>query len=178
MKVLKILLGSFCLIISILSGTVLLALVTSGFFQIPRDLPIAFSVIWFACTGMFLLVRRDTPLSRAVRTRFILNLLLCVAFFFLVAAPQFIRSRGCSCGNACINNLRQIDAAANEFALENHLTTGATIHFPTDLTPYIRLNSQGRIPSCPDGGVYHLSRVGDSPTCSLGNTVTPGHYLP
>jgi hypothetical protein len=73
---------------------------------------------------------------------------------------------------------RQLDAAANEFALENHLTNGARINFPSDLTPYIKLDRQGKIPPCPDGGVYHISKVGDTPTCSLGNTVTPGHYLP
>ena len=80
--------------------------------------------------------------------------------------------------NACINNLRQIDAAANQFALENHLTNGDRINFPNDLTPYIKLNSAGKISGCPQGGVYHISKVGDSPTCSLGTTVTPAHVLP
>jgi hypothetical protein len=83
-----------------------------------------------------------------------------------------------SSANACINNLRQIDAAANEFALEHSLTNGAPIHFPNDLTPYIKLNSAGKIPGCPQGGIYSIQRVGDTPTCSLGSNVTPGHYLP
>jgi hypothetical protein len=36
------------------------------------------------------------------------------------------------------------------------------------------------IPSCPCGGVYSIKRVGDTPTCSLGGTVTHGlvHALP
>jgi hypothetical protein len=78
---------------------------------------------------------------------------------------------------ACINNLRQIDAAANQFALENHLTNGDRINFPSDLTPYIKLDSKGNIPSCPMGGAYHLGRVGKAPTCSLSTTVTPAHVL-
>ena len=80
--------------------------------------------------------------------------------------------------NACINNLRQIDAAANQFALEQHKTNGEAIKYPDDLTPYIKLNSQGKIPPCPGGGIYTIKKVGDTPTCSLGTIVTPAHFLP
>ena len=83
-----------------------------------------------------------------------------------------------SAANACINNLRQIDTAANQFALEYSKTNGAPIHFPDDLTPYIKLNSAGKIPGCPNGGIYHISKVGETPICSLGNTVVPAHILP
>jgi hypothetical protein len=79
--------------------------------------------------------------------------------------------------NQCINNLCQIDAAANQFALEHAKRTGDYINFPSDLTPYIKLTADGKIPGCPAGGVYSISRVGDTPTCSLGNTVTPNHVL-
>jgi hypothetical protein len=80
------------------------------------------------------------------------------------------KARNC---NACINNLRQIDAAANQFALENRKRTGDPISFPSDLTPYIKLTDDSKIPPCPDGGVYTLTKVGDTPTCSI-----PGHVLP
>ena len=83
-----------------------------------------------------------------------------------------------SSANACFNNLRQINAAANEFALEHSLTNGETIHFPDDLTPYIKLNSAGKIPPCPASGIYHIGKVGKQPVCSLGSTVTPAHILP
>jgi hypothetical protein len=76
----------------------------------------------------------------------------------------------------CINNLRQIDAAANQFALERQLTNGARINFPNDLTPYIKLNSAGSIPPCPNGGVYHIDKVGTNPTCTM-STLTPAHAL-
>jgi hypothetical protein len=110
-----------------------------------------------------------------------------VTFLLLLAAPDRISRamfpfmfphRATSSGNACLNNLRQIDAAANQFALEHHLTNGAPIHFPDDLTPYIKLNSAGKIPGCPAGGIYRISKVGEMPTCSLGSTVTPAHVLP
>ena len=80
--------------------------------------------------------------------------------------------------NECINHLRQIDAAVNQFALEQGKKSGDPINFPTDLKPYIRLDQNGNIPGCPLGGVYTLKRVGDMPTCSLGDTVKPAHVLP
>jgi hypothetical protein len=86
---------------------------------------------------------------------------------------------GTSPAIACINNLRQLDAAANQFALEHQLTNGDHINFPNDLTSYLKLDASGKIAAhCPSGGVYHLSKVGEAPTCSLGSTVTPAHVLP
>jgi hypothetical protein len=98
--------------------------------------------------------------------------------FIFIGVPAFIKARSTSACNPCINNLRQIDAAANQFALENGLANGSPIHFPDDLTPYIKLNSAGKIPGCPQGGIYHISKVGKTPTCSLGTTLTPAHVLP
>jgi hypothetical protein len=89
-----------------------------------------------------------------------------------------VKARATSQANACINNLRQIDAAANQFALEQKQTTGATINFPNDLTPYIKLNSGSSIPACPAGGTYADAAVGNTPTCTLSTTVTPAHVLP
>jgi competence protein ComGC len=94
-----------------------------------------------------------------------------------IAIPNFVKARATSQANTCINHLRQIDAAANQFALEHGKTNGEAINFPDDLTPYIKLNSQGKIPSCPSGGIYSIKRVGDTPTCSLGTTVTPAHVM-
>ena len=111
----------------------------------------------------------------------LVEIMIVVAIIGLLAAiaiPNFVKARATSQANACINNLRQIDAAANEFALEQHQTSGATISYPNDLTPYIKLNSVSSIPPCPAGGTYTDASVGSIPTCNLGNTVTPGHYLP
>ena len=111
----------------------------------------------------------------------LVEIMIVVAIIGLLAAiaiPNFVKARTTSQTNACINNLRQIDGAASQFALEHGLTNGDHINFPSDLTPYIKLNSAAKIPPCPSGGVYHLGRVGKAPTCSLGTTVTPAHVLP
>ena len=44
-----------------------------------------------------------------------------------IAIPNFIKARATSQQNACINNLRQIDGAINEWALETGQSNGATV---------------------------------------------------
>ncbi len=114
----------------------------------------------------------------------LVEIMIVVAIIGLLAAiaiPNFVRARATSQANACINNMRQIDAAINEWALEQGKKTGdGPASLATDLTPYIKLNSGGAIPSCPAGGSYTTAVVGASPqvTCSLGATVDPAHVLP
>jgi prepilin-type N-terminal cleavage/methylation domain-containing protein len=111
----------------------------------------------------------------------LVEIMIVVAIIGLLAAiaiPNFVKARATSQANGCINNLRQIDAAANEFALEQKLTSGTTINFPTDLTPYIKLNSSSSLPGCPANGIYSDVSIGAIPQCSLGSSVTPAHVLP
>jgi hypothetical protein len=96
----------------------------------------------------------------------------------VVLLPNFFKPHVTFAANPCINNLRQIDAAAILFAVEHHKTNGEAFNYPDDLTPYIKLNKDGKIPPCPSGGIYSIKKVGDKPTCSLGTTVTPSHILP
>jgi prepilin-type N-terminal cleavage/methylation domain-containing protein len=112
----------------------------------------------------------------------LVEIMIVVAIIGLLAAiaiPNFVKARATSQANACINNLRQIDAAANQFALETGKTSGAAITYPGDLTPYIKLTTLNAIPGCPAGGTYACATVGATPqvTCSLGSTVTPPHAL-
>ena len=107
----------------------------------------------------------------------ILVLLAVIILLAAIAVPNFIKARSQTAANACINNLRQIDAAANQFALELGKTNGEAIHFPDDLTPYIKLNSAGKIVGCPSGGRYSIWRVGQIPRCTQGVT-NSSHVLP
>jgi hypothetical protein len=68
--------------------------------------------------------------------------------------------------DVCRNNLRQLDAAIQQFALERDKHNGDPVTLQ-DLTPYIKLNSRGEIPECPAGGKYSVTVVGAPPTCSL-----------
>ncbi len=113
----------------------------------------------------------------------LVEIMIVVAIIGLLAAiaiPNFVRARATSQANACINNLRQIDAAINQWALEQHQTTGAgPASMTTDLTPYIKLTSAGVIPGCPAQGTYTVFTLGSTPqvSCSL-STLDPAHKLP
>jgi len=111
----------------------------------------------------------------------LVEIMIVVAIIGLLAAmaiPDFANARVNAQARACINNLTQIDAAAEEFALEYGKKNGDTINYPSDLTPYIKLNAGRSIPGCPAGGTYSVSAVGASPVCSLGSTVSPAHVMP
>ena len=71
--------------------------------------------------------------------------------------------------NACLNNLRQIDSAKQQWALENKKPVSAPVS-AQDIQPYLPNNA---LPVCPLGGLYALHTVGLLPTCSI-----PGHVLP
>lgn len=69
----------------------------------------------------------------------------------------------------CINHLRQLDGAKQQWALENKKTAEA-IPTTQDLTPYLKDNI---LPVCPNGGKYTVGAMNDAPTCS-----SDGHTLP
>ena len=111
----------------------------------------------------------------------LVEIMIVVAIIGLLAAiaiPNFVKARATSQANACINNLRQINDAIAQMALEKGMTTGSGNFTYNDVTVYIKLNSAGSLPPCPAGGQYSCHFVGDNPICSLGTTITPAHVLP
>jgi hypothetical protein len=115
------------------------------------------------------------------RTFEVIGLLFVVGIFLAIAMPNYCGSPRSGPGwdaNSCINNLHQIDAAINEWALVNGKTKG-TVVTENDIKPFIKLNSKGNIPGCPSGGKYTYGKVGDryQVSCSL-STANPPHKLP
>jgi prepilin-type N-terminal cleavage/methylation domain-containing protein len=97
-----------------------------------------------------------------------------------IALPNFIKSRATSQQNACINNLRQINSAVQQWAMENGQAPGSPPpSLTSDLTPYIQLNSNSSIPDCPAGGTYTVNNISAVPqvTCSLSSLPTNPHVL-
>jgi prepilin-type N-terminal cleavage/methylation domain-containing protein len=90
-----------------------------------------------------------------------------------IAVPNFVRARSSSQQNACINNLRQIDGAAQTWALENQKTSGDTYTLSV-IKPYLKLDSTGNIPGCPANGTYSPgTHVSNAPTCSVTGHAPP-----
>lgn len=112
----------------------------------------------------------------------LVEIMIVVAIIGLLAAiaiPNFVRARTTSQMNACINNLRQIDGAKQQWALENQATTSATMG-PTDIQPYMGRGSAGGLPYCPAdasqtfSNSYIWGNVATAPTC---NIVSSTHVL-
>ena len=110
----------------------------------------------------------------------LVEIMIVVAIIGVLAAigiPSFVKARSRSQATACINNLRQIEAAVQQFAIEKGKRVGDVVSL-NDCTDYIKLNSEGSIPPCPAGGEYSLQTVGTIPQaiCSL-STLDPPHIL-
>jgi len=112
----------------------------------------------------------------------LVEIMIVVAIIGLLAAiaiPNFVKARATSQQNACINNMRQITAAVNQWALENGQQTGTVVN-NANITPYIQLNSNSSVPPCPAGGTYAIGAVGNLPqvTCSLSTLTAQPHVSP
>jgi len=95
---------------------------------------------------------------------FVFGFLLLIA----IAIPNFVRSPNIP-RNACINNLRQIDGAKQQWALDNHRSETDT---PTsnDVAHYLK----GKMfPVCYAGGKYTIGRVNEDPKCSIAEHALP-----
>ena len=107
----------------------------------------------------------------------LVEIMIVVAIIGLLAAiaiPNFVRARTTSQMNACINNLRQIDGAVQQWALESGAGAASTVTY-ANISPYLK-NSV----TCPSGGStfddsYLISTVSVAPTCKK---VAADHLLP
>ena len=109
----------------------------------------------------------------------LVEIMIVVAIIGLLAAiaiPNFVRARATSQKNACINNLRQLDGAKQQWALENKQTSAAT-PASAAVQPYLGRGSAGTYPTCPANGTYTLNNVSTAPSCSLSGGTTL-HVLP
>jgi len=104
--------------------------------------------------------------------RDVFGLLLIVALFYAIAAPNFVR-KGPAPKNDCIANLKQIDGAVQQWAIDNKLPDTAK----PDWTAAMKYLKNGKPRPCREGGVYAPGKtVADAPTCSKGKEL--GHTLP
>jgi general secretion pathway protein G len=105
----------------------------------------------------------------------LVEIMIVVAIIGLLAAiaiPNFVRARTTSQKNACINNLRQLDGAKQQWALENKQLSTATPG-QASIQPYLGRGTAGTYPLCPASGVYTIGAVSTPPTCNI-----PLHVLP
>ena len=97
----------------------------------------------------------------------LVEIMIVVAIIGLLAAiaiPSFVNARTKSQTNACINNLRQISGAKDQYALDHNNAAPAIADL---VTTYI-----SKDPTCPAGGNYTVGALGTDPSCNV-----TGHTL-
>jgi prepilin-type N-terminal cleavage/methylation domain-containing protein len=105
----------------------------------------------------------------------LVEIMIVVAIIGLLAAiaiPNFVRARETAQTNACVNNLRQMDGAIQQWALETRAGATANV-LTTDILPYLGRGTTGSLPICPAGGTYTLTTVDVVPSCTITNHVVP-----
>ena len=99
----------------------------------------------------------------------IMIVVLIIGILMAIAVPNFIKARSNSQTSTCIANLRQIESAKEQWAMENKKSSTDT---PTSAnlsgaTGYIK-----SYPTCPVGGTYTIGDMSTRPACSIA-----GHVL-
>ena len=112
----------------------------------------------------------------------LVEIMIVVAIIGLLAAiaiPNFVQARKTSQTNACLNNLRQIDGAKQQWALENGKQS-ADSPDAAALQVYLGRGTAGSIANvyCPISaakslaGSYNINNVGTAPDCKLFDATT------
>ena len=108
----------------------------------------------------------------------LVEIMIVVAIIGLLAAiaiPNFVRARTTAQQNACINNLRQIDGAKQQWALENRAAASST-PIDSNIQPYLGRGNNGTLPSCPADSQntfdtsYSINNLSTAPTCRISPT--------
>lgn len=112
--------------------------------------------------------------------------IIIVGLLALIAIPAFTTATARVRRDTCINNLRQINLAKEQWALENNIEEGDAGSTPTvaDLDPYIREDLAGDPSSlcCPldsDEDIntsYTINAFGNDPICNIAGDAQGGDH--
>ena len=104
----------------------------------------------------------------------LVEIMIVVAIIGLLAAiaiPNFVKARQTAQANACLNNLRIVDAAKQQWALEKGSTADPST---ADIVPYLG-RAGNTMPVCPIGSTaYTIGAIAVAPVCPNQATVA-GH---
>ena len=120
----------------------------------------------------------------------LVEIMIVVAIIGLLAAiaiPNFVKARTTAQKNACINNLRQIDGAKEQWALENRAAANAAVT-AANVQDFIKNGANVVCPAAGANGTfdtsYTVGNLGVAPVCQIQGVGVAGvvagteHVLP
>lgn len=101
----------------------------------------------------------------------IMIVVLIIAILLAIAIPNFLRARESSRSKSCQGNLRQMETAKEQWAMD---TRAASTAEPTaaDLVSEYMKGTEDTLPLCPSNGTYTLGTMTARPSCSIGDNGT------
>lgn len=103
------------------------------------------------------------PLPKKKRWPFVVVISFLVLLGAFLVVPSQIKAKATACKNACVNNLRQLDGAKEQYALQKQLPAGHVLSAEEEKLVYEFV--KGGEPKCPGGGNYKLNPIDSAPTC-------------
>lgn len=99
----------------------------------------------------------------------IMIVVLIIGILLAIAVPNFVRARESSRRKACIANLKQIESAKQQWAMDLKKVSTDTPNF-TDLVGSGKYISGTTNPACPSNGTYTIGNIDTLAACSLGGS--------
>ena len=97
----------------------------------------------------------------------IIGAILLSVFVYAMNPPE--KKIGSNRKDSCVANLKQMDSAKEQWAIDNKKAPGAVVRFKDLIDPDLYMKAK---PTCPKGGLYILGHIGEVPTCTV-----EGHVL-
>jgi prepilin-type N-terminal cleavage/methylation domain-containing protein len=91
-----------------------------------------------------------------------------IALLMAIATPSFVRARDTARTNACMSNLKAIDGAKTQWAMEYRKSDGEPVSWNELAPSYMKAQVK-----CPWGYAYTLQPIGTPPYCPV-----VGHHVP
>jgi len=110
----------------------------------------------------------------------IMIVVLIIGILLAIAIPNFVAARESSRAKACVGNLKQLDSAKQQCAMDKKMSGSstdtfdflgvatsdtATVHELVGPTFYIRA-----VPLCPSGSTYYTGSIAQTPWCTSSAT--------
>lgn len=85
-----------------------------------------------------------------------------IAIALSIAIPNYLTMSSTSKRTVCINNIKKLAGAVDQYVIENNVDVGTKLSSAQEdevYSKYIR----GGVPTCPSGGQYTIETIGSNP---------------